>query len=74
MTDTAAIDALADSSGCQSNLRRGATRAGRMGRRGPARTSRGVRRAACAFVCEVQAGYISGVNLHLDGRSDVGLV
>ena len=30
--------------------------------------------AACAFLCSVQAGYISGDNLHLDGGSYVGLV
>ena len=36
------------------------------------RTSRGL--AACAFLRSVQAGYILGVNLHLDGGSYVGLV
>ncbi|MGH9133657.1 MAG: SDR family oxidoreductase [Ilumatobacteraceae bacterium] len=30
--------------------------------------------AACAFLCSVHAGYISGVNLHLDGGSYPGLV
>jgi 3-oxoacyl-[acyl-carrier protein] reductase len=30
--------------------------------------------AACAFLCSVQASYISGVNLHLDGGSYPGLV
>jgi 3-oxoacyl-[acyl-carrier protein] reductase len=30
--------------------------------------------AACAFLCSVQASYISGVNLHLDGGSYSGLV
>ncbi|HEY7628557.1 MAG TPA: SDR family oxidoreductase [Ilumatobacteraceae bacterium] len=30
--------------------------------------------AACAFLCSVQAGFISGVNLHLDGGSYPGLV
>lgn len=30
--------------------------------------------AACAFLCGVQASYISGVNLHLDGGSYAGLV
>jgi len=30
--------------------------------------------AACAFLCSVQAGFISGQNLHLDGGSYVGLV
>lgn len=30
--------------------------------------------AACAFLCSAQASYISGVNLHIDGGSYVGLV
>ncbi|TGD86300.1 SDR family oxidoreductase [Mycolicibacterium sp. CH28] len=30
--------------------------------------------AACAFLCSALAGYISGVNLHLDGGSYLGLV
>jgi 3-oxoacyl-[acyl-carrier protein] reductase len=30
--------------------------------------------AACAFLCSVHAGFISGVNLHLDGGSYPGLV
>jgi 3-oxoacyl-[acyl-carrier protein] reductase len=30
--------------------------------------------AACAFLCSVQAGFISGVHLHLDGGSYPGLV
>jgi 3-oxoacyl-[acyl-carrier protein] reductase len=30
--------------------------------------------AACAFLCSVQAGFISGANLHLDGGSYPGLV
>jgi 3-oxoacyl-[acyl-carrier protein] reductase len=30
--------------------------------------------AACAFLCSVQAGFISGANLHLDGVSYPGLV
>ncbi|MGD6749730.1 SDR family oxidoreductase [Streptomyces sp. BH105] len=30
--------------------------------------------AACAFLCGARSGYISGVNLHLDGGSYVGLV
>jgi 3-oxoacyl-[acyl-carrier protein] reductase len=30
--------------------------------------------AACAFLCSAQAGYISGVNLHLDGGSYAGLI
>lgn len=30
--------------------------------------------AACAFLCSVQASYISGVNLHLDGGSYRGLI
>jgi 3-oxoacyl-[acyl-carrier protein] reductase len=30
--------------------------------------------AACAFLCSVQASFISGVNLHLDGGSYPGLV
>jgi 3-oxoacyl-[acyl-carrier protein] reductase len=30
--------------------------------------------AACAFLCSVHAGYISGVNLHLDGGSYPGLI
>jgi 3-oxoacyl-[acyl-carrier protein] reductase len=30
--------------------------------------------AACAFLCSANAGYISGVNLHLDGGSYPGLV
>ena len=30
--------------------------------------------AACAFLCSAHAGYISGVNLHLDGGSYPGLV
>jgi len=29
---------------------------------------------ACAYLCSVQAGFISGVNLHLDGGSYEGLV
>lgn len=30
--------------------------------------------AACAFLCSVQAGFISGTNLHVDGGSYPGLV
>jgi 3-oxoacyl-[acyl-carrier protein] reductase len=30
--------------------------------------------ATCAFLCSVQAGYISGMNVHLDGGSYPGLV
>jgi 3-oxoacyl-[acyl-carrier protein] reductase len=30
--------------------------------------------AACAFLCSVQASYISGQNLQLDGGSYPGLV
>jgi 3-oxoacyl-[acyl-carrier protein] reductase len=30
--------------------------------------------AACAFLCSIQAGFISGVHLHLDGGSYPGLV
>jgi 3-oxoacyl-[acyl-carrier protein] reductase len=30
--------------------------------------------AACAFLCSVHAGFISGTNLHLDGGSYPGLV
>ncbi len=30
--------------------------------------------AACAFLCSVHAGFISGVNLHLDGGSYPGLI
>jgi NADP-dependent 3-hydroxy acid dehydrogenase YdfG len=32
------------------------------------------RDAACAFLCSMQASYISGVNRHLDGGSYPGLV
>jgi 3-oxoacyl-[acyl-carrier protein] reductase len=30
--------------------------------------------AACAFLCSVHAGFISGVNLHVDGGSYPGLI
>jgi 3-oxoacyl-[acyl-carrier protein] reductase len=45
----------------------GSVTAKRFGRPGESGT-------AWAFVCGVRAGYISGVNLRLDGGSCVGLV